>query len=115
MKPVLGVLLGEAAGIGPEIVAKLCAEDRLLPYCWPVLMGDLRVFVKAQEITGTSFPVTVIEDVSHANWEGPLPFLDLRDLDAATVKPGELNAYSGRVTGNALVKALQLSQAGAWA
>ena len=31
MKPVLGILLGDATGIGPEIVAKAFGDDDLLP------------------------------------------------------------------------------------
>ncbi len=49
MKPVLGILLGEAAGIGPEIVAKLCAKNRLTEHCRPVLIGDARVLAIRDE------------------------------------------------------------------
>lgn len=36
-KPVLGIFLGEAAGIGPELVAKVVADGTVYKYCRPVL------------------------------------------------------------------------------
>lgn len=41
-KPVLGIFLGEAAGIGPELVAKVVADGTVYKYCRPVLIGDAR-------------------------------------------------------------------------
>jgi 4-hydroxy-L-threonine phosphate dehydrogenase PdxA len=113
MKPVLGILLGEAAGIGPELIAKVCAKDGLLPYCRPVLIGDARVLAQGQEIAGVKFPVTIIDDISEANWDGPLPMLDQKNLDPQEYTLGEVSAHSGRITGDMFVTALTLAQKGA--
>ena len=43
-KPVLGILLGDATGIGPELVAKLAASDFYADYCRPIIIGDARIF-----------------------------------------------------------------------
>jgi 4-hydroxythreonine-4-phosphate dehydrogenase len=112
MKPVLGILLGEAAGIGPEIVAKLCGQNRLTPYCRPVLIGDARVLAKAQQVAGVSFTVKKIEAVSQASWEDSVPLLDQKNLDPAEVNVGAINKLSGKVTGDMLVTALRLAQQG---
>lgn len=113
MKPILGILLGEATGIGPEIVAKLCAESRLSLYCKPILVGDIRVAKLAQRIAKLNFPICAIEDISQANWEGPIPILDQKNLDPANLELGQINANSGRATGDTLVTALRLCQKGA--
>lgn len=36
-KPVIGVLLGDAAGVGPELVAKCAAANFYEEYCRPVI------------------------------------------------------------------------------
>jgi len=113
MKPILGILLGEATGIGPEIVAKLCAEDRLSTCCRPVLIGDIRVLNLGQKIAGVEFPVCVIDDIARARWEGPIPILDQNNLDPAIIKPGQIDSNSGRVTGDMLITAVHLCQQGA--
>ena len=43
-KPILGVLLGNSAGVGPELVAMLAVKDYYKDYCRPVIIGDLRMF-----------------------------------------------------------------------
>ena len=41
-KPILGILLGNSAGVGPELVAMLAVKDYYADYCRPVIIGDLR-------------------------------------------------------------------------
>ena len=38
--PVVGVLLGNSAGVGPELVAKLAVSNYYADYCRPVIIGD---------------------------------------------------------------------------
>lgn len=111
-KPVLGILLGDAAGIGPEIVAKLCVKDRLLSLCRPVVIGDARVMRRGQQIAGVDFPLQIIEDVSTASWQNGIPLLDQRDLNPDSVELGQLSPLSGRVAGDMMVTALGLCRQG---
>jgi len=112
MKPVLGITLGEAAGIGPEIIAKLCARDRLAPYCRPLLIGDARVLELGQKIAGMAFQYQQVEKPEDVDWDGPIAILDLNNLDPATVAVGQVNPASGKVTGDTLLYALDLLKAG---
>jgi len=112
MKPILGVLLGDAAGIGPEIVAKIIAEGSIYEFCRPVLIGDLRVLEAGQRIAGRDFPVKLIESVAEAAWDGTVPMLDQKNLDPATIPLGEISAEAGRATGEMLVEAMRLCRAG---
>ena len=45
--PRIGITLGDAAGIGPEILAKLLAHEKLDELCIPVVIGDNRVVEQA--------------------------------------------------------------------
>ena len=75
-KPILGILLGDAAGVGPEIVAKVAAANFFDEYCRPVIMGDLRVFERGCKVSGVEVKTQVISDVSEATWKDGIPFLD---------------------------------------
>ena len=55
-KPVLAVPLGDAAGIGPEIVAKTAAAGFLEKHARPVIVGDERVLRLGMTIAGKIFP-----------------------------------------------------------
>lgn len=80
-KPVIGVLLGDAAGVGPELVAKCAAANFYEEYCRPVIIGDLRVFERALKVIGAEdkVKVQVISDVDEADWSKGLPVLDQKN------------------------------------
>lgn len=112
-KPILGILLGEAAGIGPEIIAKLCARKRLERWCNPILIGDLRVLSMAKKIANVDFPVSPISCISHVCWNDGVPLLDQANFDPVHLAMGTIDPCSGRITGDMLVVALRLAQRGA--
>ncbi len=45
--PVVGITIGDAAGIGPEISLKAVADDEVRGHCTPVLIGDQAFLQKA--------------------------------------------------------------------
>lgn len=112
MKPLLGILLGDATGIGPELVAKLCGTAKLEMYCRPVLIGDLRVLDLGKRIAKTDFPVAVIADLSQANWDNGIPLLDQKNFDPANITLGKIDKLSGKITGDMLVTAINLLRRG---
>jgi len=113
MKPILGILLGDATGIGPELIAKMCAADKFSPYCRPVIIGDIRVLEMGKKIAGVEFPTKVISDIAEAQWGDAYPVLDQKNLDPADIKLGEVNANCGRVVGDDCVTAIELCKKGA--
>lgn len=112
MKPVLGITLGDAAGVGPEIIARLCGQNRLVRYCRPVLIGDARVLAAGRRIAGADFPFTVVKAVEEVAWEGPVAIIDLQNLDPDSVKTGAVDPRSGKVTGDTLLYGLELLKQG---
>lgn len=94
-KPVLGVLLGDATGIGPELVAKLAAADFYSAYCRPIIIGDIRVFRAGLDTFGGSVPFYAIENVGEADWEKGYPVLDMKNQDPARIAMGKPNVYCG--------------------
>jgi len=113
MKPILGITLGEAAGIGPEIIAKLISNNRLTLYCRPVIIGDARVLELGKKIAGVTFPVRIVEDVAAIDWHGPISILDQKNFDPTNLEMGKMDIDSGRVTGDTLLAALGLLDTGA--
>ena len=108
MKPILGIFLGEASGVGPEIVARLAGNGTLQKYCRPVLIGDARVLKQGQEFAGTDFPVQVVEKVADVDWNGPVALLDMKNLDTADYTVGAVSPVSGKATGDTLVYSMDL-------
>ena len=59
-KPTIGITIGDAAGIGPEIVIKALADRDFIDKFYPVLIGDASVLFKTAEHLNLNFDATVI-------------------------------------------------------
>jgi 4-hydroxy-L-threonine phosphate dehydrogenase PdxA len=112
LKPILGILLGEATGIGPEIIAKLCADGRITAWCRPILLGDARVLKLGMKFANVQFPFSIIEDISQIDWNGPIPLWDLKNFDPSNIIMGQISANSGKATAQQFEYALQLYNKG---
>ena len=110
--PILGVLLGNSAGVGPELVAKLAVSNYYADYCRPVIIGDLRMFEHGLKVVGGDVPHYVISDLSECDWERGYPVLDLKDQDPEKVVYGEANEYCGASDLLQLDTAIDLCKAG---
>lgn len=111
-KPILGILLGDAAGVGSEIIAKLAASGFYDEYCRPLVMGDARVFERGAKVCGLKVPLQIIERVREADWSGALPFLDQKDVEPSQVPFAAISIDSGRSCLNMLKTAVELYKQG---
>ena len=99
-KPILAVPLGDAAGIGPEIIAKLCANGFLMEHAKPILVGDESVLKRGMKDTGSDFAYvvkeTMEEAVEEAKKETGLVLLNTKSLDASKVEIAVVSAVNGK-------------------
>ncbi|MFH1132651.1 MAG: hypothetical protein V1754_15050 [Pseudomonadota bacterium] len=51
--PKIGITLGDPAGIGPEILAKLLTHEDLSDRCIPIVIGDARVVQQGLDLIGS--------------------------------------------------------------
>ncbi|MCU0430123.1 MAG: 4-hydroxythreonine-4-phosphate dehydrogenase PdxA [Cytophagaceae bacterium] len=49
-KPVIGITLGDFNGVGPEIILKTLADNRVQKLCIPVVYGNYRIFARYKKI-----------------------------------------------------------------
>jgi 4-hydroxythreonine-4-phosphate dehydrogenase len=108
--PVLGILIGDGAGVGPEIIAKLAANGFLAQHCKPVVIGDARLLARAFSVIGASVALQIIEDVEQADWDEGLPVLDQKDQDPQVVRFGEVTIDAGKANLHALTLGVELFQ-----
>ena len=53
-RQVIGITLGDAAGIGPEIVARVAAKGLLTQYSNPVIIADETIWQRGMKLGGVS-------------------------------------------------------------
>jgi 4-hydroxythreonine-4-phosphate dehydrogenase len=54
-KPVIGITMGDAAGIGPEVIVKSLEDLALLEQIKPVVIGDANALRSVIETLGLTF------------------------------------------------------------
>ena len=60
-KPIIGITIGDAAGIGPEVVLKALADKSFVENFRPVLIGNKRLVIfKTADDLNLDFKATVV-------------------------------------------------------
>ncbi|WP_260350131.1 4-hydroxythreonine-4-phosphate dehydrogenase PdxA [Alloyangia mangrovi] len=108
----VALAIGDAAGIGPELAAKIVA-DAQANLGDLIVIGDARLLAKGAQVAGVKIDLPVI---STADLARPLPagsvLLDLRNCDPASVPPGKSSEAGGRASLQNFATALLLGKAG---
>ena len=111
--PVLGLMLGDMTGIGPEISAKLLAAGTLKPVARIAVIGDARVLELGCKDAGVRPEWRNYPSVSAIDWSrGEIALVDLGNIDPATLARGEISPQSGQLTGDTLRHMIDLALAG---
>ena len=112
-KPVIGLMLGDATGIGPEIAAKLLASGAADELANVVVIGDKRVLDLGIRNAGVKLAYSVVPSVDAIRWPAEkLPVVDLGNVDPAKFPQGVSSAESGKLTGDTLKHMIDLALAG---
>ncbi|MDD7588171.1 PdxA family dehydrogenase [Bullifex porci] len=110
-KPILGILLGDGAGVGPEIIAKLAAANFFEEYCHPVFIGDIRIFNRALNAVGANVEIRTINDPTEAIWDGKCNIVNRNNLSCEEAPIGELTVACGKANLDMLTYAVELYKA----
>ena len=111
-KPVLGILLGDGGGVGPEIIAKLAADRFFDEYCYPVFIGDRRILNRAFETVGKSAEIKEIDTLDGVEFDGTYLMLNRNNLSCEEAPIGQLTIECGRANLDQLTYAVELYKAG---
>lgn len=110
-KVTMGLLYGDATGVGSELVAKALQNQELFQDAAWVLIGDERVFQLGATIANCSLKYTKIERIDQIDpKEGTTWLIDTANTDPLTFQLGKLSAESGKATGDNLTLATRLAQ-----
>lgn len=95
MKFRLGLTIGDAAGIGPEIIYKLLSDERLLALCTPIVYGHADVFEALADAAGdAAISFQQARAVEHLEFKKP-SLITCWD-DELPFQPGQPSRTSGQ-------------------
>ena len=107
----IGITMGDAAGIGPEIIMKSLDHAELYERCRPLVIGDAARLRKAGQIVRSRSEVNAIDDLSNAKFSpGTVDCIDLK-LIPPDLPWGKLSAVCGDAAYQYLARAVDLALA----
>ena len=113
-KPIIAITMGDAAGVGPEIIVKSLAHRDVYERCRPLVIGDAERLRQADQICATQLPIISLpaKEIDKAAYQpGAVECLDLK-LVSADLPWGRLSAQAGEAAYQYLTVAAQLALQG---
>lgn len=111
--PLIGVMIGDPAGIGPEVCVKAVASGELDGVCRPVLIGDIGVLQRAAQVSRVSLVFEPIALPDQEVRQGAIPVIDPGGFDVSTCPFGVASAISGQAVLDWIRTGERLGRAGA--
>lgn len=112
-RPIVGITMGDAAGVGPEIIMKALVSTQLYEQARPLVIGDAKMLERAETIVKAGLSVRRIQSVDEAAFiHGVVDCIDL-DLLPGDLPFGQVSAQAGDGAFRFLERAIQLANEGA--
>ncbi len=111
--PVLGITMGDPAGVGPEITVKALARPDVVSACRPIVVGDAGILGATIEVLRSPLRVHAVSAVGECAFApGTLECLDLANVDVAALPRARVSAEAGRAAYAYIERAVRLCQSG---
>lgn len=111
-RPIIAITMGDAAGIGPEIIMKAIANPDIYQTCRPLLIGDKSVMERACNLLNSQVRLYPVGHISDCKFEsGALDLIDLKLLQEPPAF-GILSKAAGHAAFNYVRKAVEMGMAG---
>ncbi|CDQ40975.1 4-hydroxythreonine-4-phosphate dehydrogenase PdxA [Virgibacillus salexigens] len=109
-KPIIGITMGDAAGVGPEIIVKSLQQKELYDRAHPIVIGDSKMLKRAASIVKTDMTIKEINidsDFTEGN-NREITCVDL-DLLPEDLPYGQVSAEAGNAAFQYLRTAIELA------
>ena len=112
-KPVIGIPMGDPAGIGPEIVIKALMDESVFDICKPIVIGDASVLGQIRDIIDARVEIKPVGSADEAEGvPGTIDVIDLANMDTGKLIFGRVDALAGKAAYEYIEKAANMAMAG---
>jgi len=112
-RPVLGITMGDPAGVGPEITARALAQPAVTSSCKPVVIGDRSVMAATLELLHSPLELHAVGSPAECRFApGAVECLDLGNVDAERLLKARVSAEAGRAAFAYIETGVKLCQSG---
>jgi 4-hydroxythreonine-4-phosphate dehydrogenase len=109
-KPVIAITIGDAAGIGPEVVIKALSTEEIYQLCQPVVIGESTTLVRIAGVIGKGLQLnTVTTPDQSAGKFGTIDILDMHNLKGENIVFGRISSECGKAAMEYIAAAARLA------
>lgn len=113
MRKILGITMGDPAGVGPEITVKALQDPKVYESCKPLVVGDAAILERACGFVGAKCTIHPVADPSEGLYEhGIIDILDLGLLKPEDFAIGQVSAAAGDAAFRYVRKVIELAMDG---
>jgi len=110
MKPVIGITMGDGAGVGPEVIVKALSHPSVYEICRPIVVGDTKILERAIELLQTPVTLHQVEQVNEGKYtHGVIDCINL-DLLPEDLPFGEVSPLAGSAAFKFIERAIELAK-----
>jgi len=109
-KPIIGITMGDPAGIGPEVVVKAVTDKKVTKICYPLVFGSYHIIFSAAKKflkKATIRRIVWVEDVTAS--KDSINVLACTKFDHTKIKTGKITKLSGKVAADSVFCATQFA------
>lgn len=112
-KPIIGVTMGDPAGIGPENVVGALMNEKVYEECKPLVIGTAQLIEDAMKLKKCDFTVNKVTSPKEGKFEyGTVDVLEVGDYNLDDIEYGKIKKVSGQMAYDYIVKAIELGEKG---
>ena len=113
MRKILGITMGDPAGVGPEIMVKALQDPKVYESCKPLVVGDAAILERACGLVGAKCTIHPVADPSEGLYEhGTIDILDMGLLKPEDFAIGQVSAAAGDAAFQYVRKVIELAMDG---
>jgi 4-phospho-D-threonate 3-dehydrogenase / 4-phospho-D-erythronate 3-dehydrogenase len=109
-KPIIGITMGDPAGIGPELIVKALSNQDIYGYCNPFAIADPKIIEEISKVMKSDLKIRVIRNPGEAVFSfGSIDVLCPEGVSLQKVQWGKVDAVMGKAAAVCEENALKLA------
>ena len=105
--------MGDAVGIGPEIIIKALTEKEIYKISSPVVIGERKVMSSELTVRSSELRINSINRIKEARFKfGTIDLIDLKNIKMGRLKIGTVNKMAAKAAVDYIKKAVSLAREG---
>lgn len=111
-RPLIGISVGDPAGIGPEITAKALSSPENYEICRPLIVAEAEMMKEAIRFSKLELSIHPVSSPKEGLYQyGIIDLLDLKNIDGKHIKHKTISSEYGRASFEYVKKVVELAMA----